>query len=86
MLSRLKRKLRALLRRSAMDRELDEELRYHLGREIEQHVADGMSYEEARQAALRSFGGVEQARERCREARGMKLIEDLQQDLRYGFR
>jgi len=86
MLGRLKRRLRALLHKRAMERELDEELRYHLEREIERNLADGMNSEEARFAALRSFGGVEQAKEQCREARGVRLIEDLWKDLRYGAR
>jgi predicted permease len=86
MLGRIKRRLRALARKSEMDRELDEELRFHLERQIETSVNAGMSPEEARLAALRSFGGVEQSKEQCREARGVRLIEDLWQDLRYGVR
>ena len=86
MLGRLWRRLRALLRKGAAERELDAELRYHLERETEQNLADGMTAEEARYAALRSFGGVEQAREQCREARGVRMIEELWQDLRYGAR
>lgn len=86
MLNRLRRKWRALVRRNVMERELDEELRYHLEREIERNVAGGMTSEEARLAALRSFGGVEQAKEQCRDARGISLVEDLWQDLRYGLR
>jgi macrolide transport system ATP-binding/permease protein len=82
MLSRLKRRVRALLRKSTMEREMDEELHYHLDRDARQNIKGGMSPEEARYATLRSFGGVEQARERCREARGVSLIEDLCQDLR----
>lgn len=86
MVSRLKKRLRALLRRGAMERELDEELRYHLEHEIEQNMAGGMTSEEARYAAMRSFGGVEQAKEQCREARGVRLIEDLWKDISYGVR
>jgi predicted permease len=86
MLGRLRRRLRVLLYKSTVDNELDEELRYHLEREVEQNLKDGMSPEEAQFAALRAFGGVEQAKERCREARGVKFIEDLWQDLRYGAR
>lgn len=86
MLGRLGRRLRALIRKSEMERELDEELRYHLEREIEQNVAGGMSPEEARYAALRRFGGMEQAKEQCREARGVRPLEDLWRDLRYSAR
>ena len=69
-----------------MDGELDEELRYHLEREAELNVRGGMTRAEARRAALRAFGGVEQARELCREARGVRMLQDLWQDLRYGAR
>jgi predicted permease len=86
MLGRLWRRLRSLLRKSAAERELDAELRYHLERETEQHLAGGMTAEEARYAALRSFGGVERAREECREARGVRMVEELWQDVRYGVR
>ena len=70
---RSKRRLRALLRRGALDGELDEELRHHLEREVELHVAGGMSAGEAR----REFGGVTRAQEACREARGVRFIEEL---------
>src|SRR5919112_5404740 len=86
MLNRLWKRLRALLRRGEMDRELEEELSYYLERETEQNVRGGMTQEEARRAALRAFGGVEQARELCREARGVRMIQDAWQDLRYGVR
>lgn len=86
MLSKLTRRLRALFKRAELDHELDEELRFHLEREMEENVRQGMSPGEARRAALRSFGGVERAKEECREARGVRLIEDLWQDLFYGAR
>src|SRR5262247_2618658 len=86
MLNKLWTRLRALLRKSEMERELDEELRYHVERQTEQNVRLGMNPEEARYAALRSFGGVEQAKERSRDARGMRWLEELWQDWRYGVR
>jgi macrolide transport system ATP-binding/permease protein len=86
MRGRLTRRLRALLFKGALDDELDEELRYHLEREVEQNVRAGMSPEEARRAALRAFGGLQRAREECKEARGVRFIEELWQDLRYGVR
>jgi putative ABC transport system permease protein len=86
MLDRGKKRLRALLSRDVLERELDEELRYHLEREVEQNLAYGMSPDEARLAAMRNFGGVEQAKEECREVRGVRFIEDLWQDLGYGLR
>src|SRR5262245_59478532 len=86
MLSKLRTRLRALLSRSEMERELDEELRYHIDRQTEQNIRLGMNPEEARHAAQKAFGGVEQAKERSRDARGVRWIEDLWQDLRYGAR
>ncbi len=83
---KLRMRLRALLRKSEVERELDEELRDHLERQIEQNIRLGMSPEEARQAALKSFGGVEQAKERSRDARGARWLEEFWQDLRYGAR
>jgi len=79
------RLLAIFLRRKA-EAELDEELRYHLEQEIERHMAGGMSPQEARMTALRGFGGFEQKKEECRDARRLVLIEDLSQDLRYGGR
>jgi putative ABC transport system permease protein len=86
MIGRLKRRLSALVRKDKMEREMEAELRYHMEREVERNAADGMSPEEARQAALRSFGGMERAKEECRDARGIRLVEELRQDLRYGVR
>ncbi|HEX2059956.1 MAG TPA: ABC transporter permease, partial [Thermoanaerobaculia bacterium] len=86
MLKRVARRLRALLRKDAVERELDEELRYHLERQVAQNEAFGMSPEEARSAALRSFEGLEPAKEACRDARRVRVVEDLVQDLRYGAR
>src|SRR5262245_18456640 len=86
MLSGLKTALRALLSKSERERELDEELRYHVEQQTEQNIRLGMSPEEARLSALKSFGGVEQAKERSRVAHGLRWLEDLWQDLRYGLR
>jgi putative ABC transport system permease protein len=79
-------RLRSLFRRAQVERELDEELQYHLERQIEEHLAKGMTAEEARYAALRAMGGVEQRKEECRDTRRVRLIEDLTQDVRYGQR
>jgi putative ABC transport system permease protein len=79
-------RLRSIFRRAQVERELDEELRYHLERQIEEHIAKGMTPEEARHAALRAMGGVEQRKEDCRDMRRVRWIEDLAQDLRYAIR
>jgi putative ABC transport system permease protein len=76
----------ALFRRPALDRELDDELRAHLEMAAEEHRRRGMSAEEARQAALREFGGVTQVRERVRLREGWPLLENLRRDVGYAFR
>src|SRR5262245_18781082 len=86
MLSRLRTALWALLRRSQAERELDEELLRHIERQIAQNIRLGMDPEEARYAARKTFGGVEQAKERSRDTRGVRWLEDLWQDFRYGVR
>src|SRR5262245_57796166 len=86
MIGWLKMRGRALFRKNRMERELDEELRYHLESVIEQKIAGGMSPQDARLEALRGFGGVERMKEQCRDARGVRLVNELKQDLRYGLR
>src|SRR5262245_35900640 len=86
MLNKLRLRLRALFFKSKLEDELDEEVRFHLEREIEVNIARGMTPEEARSAALRSFGGVERVKEESRDARGVRLLEEVWQDLRYGAR
>ena len=83
---KLRLRLRSLLRRAEVDRELDDELRDHLERQIEANLAAGMTPDEARYSALREFGGAEQRKEECRDARGLGLVEGLSQDLRYALR
>lgn len=79
-------RLRALLRRKTVEGELDDELRFHVERQTEAHIRAGMTPEEARQRARLQFGGLEQVKEQCRDARGVAFIESLFQDLRYGLR
>jgi putative ABC transport system permease protein len=84
--SELRYRLRALFRRNAMERELDEEVGLHLERETEKLVARGLSVEEARRSARLAFGPVEATKEATRDARGVRLVEHLVQDLRYAAR
>jgi predicted permease len=86
MLNKLRLRLRALFFKSRLEEELDEEVRFHLEREIEENIARGMGPEEARMAALRSFGGVERVKEESRDERGVRFLEEIWQDLRYGGR
>jgi predicted permease len=79
-------RLRSIFRRQQVEQELDEELRYHLDRQIEELLAKGMTPEEARYAALRAMGGAEQRKEECRDMRRVNLIENTLQDLRFACR
>jgi putative ABC transport system permease protein len=76
----------AIFRRRRLDRELDDELRFHIDAQIEQNLRRGMTPEQARQEAHRSFGGVEQVKEAYRDRRGIPMLETLLQDLRYSQR
>ena len=86
MLNKLRLRLRALFFKPKMEDELQAELQFHIEREIEENIARGMTLEEARLAALRSFGGVERVKEESRDVRGIRLLEEVWQDLRYGVR
>jgi putative ABC transport system permease protein len=79
-------RLRSLFRRSQLDRELSEELSYHLDQKTSQFIAAGMPAGEARRAALRSMGGLEQRKEECRDTRKVNWIQDFFQDFRYAAR
>src|SRR5215218_884995 len=79
-------RLRSLFRRRAVERELDEELRYHIEQHTETLIARGARPDEARTAALRSLGGVERRKEECREARRTGIVESLTRDVRHGLR
>src|ERR1700691_5569143 len=78
--------LRFLFRRRSVERELDEEFRYHLDRQRELNLARGMSAEEARRAALLTIGPVDSLKDECRDARTGRFVETLFQDVRYGLR
>ena len=75
MLDDLRFRLRALFRRKAVETELEEELRFHFDQEVEKYMRSGMTEEEARRRARLAFGGHEQVKEDCREARGTSFIE-----------
>lgn len=78
--------IRVLFHKNKLEEQLSEELRFHLDCEIEKNLQAGMSPEEARDAALREFGGVEQTKEKCRDTFGVHWLEEIWQDLRYSLR
>src|SRR5262249_21931885 len=79
-------RLRSLLRRGRVDRELDEEIRYHIERDVEERVASGMDVDTARRAAWRSAYGLSQRKEECRDMRGLTWLDHLRQDGRFALR
>src|SRR5438045_7775983 len=79
-------RLRSLFRWAQADQELDDELRDHLERRTEEYVAQGMTRQEAYRRARLDLDGIEQTKEKCRDARRVNWIQDLMQDLRYGLR
>jgi predicted permease len=79
-------RLRSLLKRARVEAELDDELRFHFEQQVEKHVRSGLTRDEAMRRARLFFGGIDQVKEECRDARGVRLMESLFQDVRYALR
>lgn len=77
---------RALTHKEELDQELEEEMRFHLDRQIDQNIRNGMSPEDARLAALKSFSRVDQSKEECRDARGVNVVDNIVRDVSYSSR
>ena len=86
MLTDLLFRARALLNRGAVDEDLDEELRAHLEAQTRKHQQAGLTRDEARRRAHLEFGGLQQIREDCRDARGISVVDTVAHDLRYAAR
>jgi predicted permease len=79
-------RIRGIFSKRRLEREFDDELRSHIEMLAEENMRKGMSPEEARYAARRAFGGVQQTKEVYRERRGFAMVETFVQDVRYGLR
>jgi putative ABC transport system permease protein len=79
-------RLRGMIFKRRFERDLEDEIRSHLEMQIEENVRQGMTSEEARQAASRKFGGVIQVKEAYRDRLSLHAVETAFQDLRYGLR
>src|SRR5690242_378623 len=79
-------RLQTLFSRRRVAEQLDDELQFHLEQQIAENVAAGMSEEEARYAAIRSFGNTTTLKEETRDTWGWITLEQIAQDLRYGLR
>ena len=82
----LRAKLASLFRRQKLDTDMAEEMRLHLEQRTRENLVRGLSPEEARLAALKKFGGLEQAKEVARDQRGWMWLDHLRRDVRHGWR
>src|SRR5947208_1516080 len=79
-------RLRSLFGREQVEKDLSDELHDHLERKTQEYVAQGMTQREAHLRARLDMDGIEQTKEKCREARRVNWIQDFVQDLRFGLR
>jgi putative ABC transport system permease protein len=84
--SRFRSWLHSTLHRSQMERDMDAELRFHLETYSDDLIGNGIPWDEAFRRAHLEFGGLERAKEECRDARGITFLESLFQDIRYALR
>src|SRR5262245_37487068 len=82
----LRKRVRSLLSRDALDAELDEEFTFHFEQLVQENITDGMTAEEARTAARRTLGNIAFFEDACRDQRRVRWLSDLVQDVRYGAR
>ena len=86
MLKDLRFRLRALVRRGHAEDDLDDELRFHLERAVEQHVARGLSVREARRRARLAFGPIDAVKDDCRQSWGIRQIDIFRRDMACALR
>jgi predicted permease len=86
LLTKIRMWARDLFRMKHSERELDAELRFDIAQRVEANVRAGMTREGAERSARREFGGIDLAKEECRDARGMRWLQDAEQDVRFGLR
>src|SRR5215467_11508407 len=79
-------RLRSLFSWAKVDEESNDELHDHLERKTDEYAAKGMAHDEARRRAQLDLGGIEQTKEKCRDARRVNWIQDFVQDIRFGLR
>jgi hypothetical protein len=79
-------RLRSILLGRRVERDLDEELQFHLEHKIEEGIANGLSPKEARYAAMRAMDGLEQRKEEMRDMRGIHWLTDFLDDARFAIR
>ncbi|HJQ22026.1 MAG TPA: ABC transporter permease [Gemmatimonadaceae bacterium] len=85
-LSRLTRRLRLLVARRRFERDLDDELRFHMEMSHAVHLARGASVEHARALTHKEFGSMDRFKDEVRDARGLSFTDDLARDVRFALR
>jgi predicted permease len=85
-LTKLSHRIRSLFRKNNADVELNEELKFHIEREIQEKIASGINPQEAQRSTMLEFGGLESVREECKDMRRVNLISDLIRDTKFGER
>jgi hypothetical protein len=86
MVSDLLFRLRALFRRKIVERELEDEVRLHFELQVDKYLQSGLTLQKAVRRAKLEFRGIEQIKEKCRDVRGIGLVEAFVRDVRFGFR
>jgi putative ABC transport system permease protein len=86
MLSDLRCRLRSLFTRTAVDRDIDDELRFHVERQIESYKEAGLDEVEAARRARLDFGGLDQTKEAYRDASGVRVLDEVWRDVRLAIR
>jgi macrolide transport system ATP-binding/permease protein len=79
-------RLRSVFRREHVEQELDDEVRFHVERQIAENIARGSTPEQAREAAHRAMIGIEQRKEECRDARRVSAVDELRRNVGFGLR
>src|SRR5205809_7464868 len=79
-------RLRALVRRPAVEHDIDDELRFHVDHQAESYITHGYDRAEALRRARLEFSGVDQVKEEYRDALGVRVLDDLRRDLRFAVR
>jgi predicted permease len=85
-LAQVRLAFRSVFRGERVDQELEDELRYHVQREIDERLNAGLAPEEARYAALRAMGAIAKSKEESRDMRRVNFVDDLLRDLVYAGR
>jgi putative ABC transport system permease protein len=86
MLNDLLIRFRALFRRKSVEGELDDEIRFHFEQQVAKYIASGVPRDEATRRARLEFGGLDQVKEECRDARGVRIVDTVSRDIRYALR